>query len=351
MRRAKRRTRTAQTGWDAVSLMVSNPIPGDIPACLDELDVDFRIIIDEAQMKCPAHFRRVGKEDRHPSFSVNIEDGLYNCFSCGFTGKFWELVKELTDMSSEQAMAWCQKRGGVERAKRLVREENGLKFGNVDTTKVINEASLALYVEVPEDACAARNIDPESADHYGVLWDTKNERWIVPIRDPHTGTLWGWQEKNARYFRNQPFNVRKQDTLFGIHQIDPEEKTVIVVESPLDVLRGHTAGYSNFVATFGAEITNEQLAFLFERFDVIIWALDNDRAGYKALKVILHLYRAYPTIQRIFKYAVPWDRALDDAQKDQPEGYVKDVGDMDDGEIHVGVTGAVSALTYGRSIK
>ncbi|WP_020142246.1 toprim domain-containing protein [Terracoccus sp. 273MFTsu3.1] len=351
MRRAKHRTRPAATGWEAMSLMVSNPIPGDIPACLDELGVDFRLVLEEAHMKCPAHFRRLGKEDRHPSFSVNIEDGLYNCFSCGFTGKFWELVKELTDMTQEQAVAWCQKRGGVERAKRIVSEEGGLRFGAVDTTTVINEASLALYVEVPEKACATRNIAPDSADHYGVLWDKDEERWIVPIRDPNTGKLWGWQEKNARYFRNKPFNVRKQDTLFGIHQIDPEERTVIVVESPLDVPRGHTAGYDNFVATFGAEITNEQLAFLFERFDIIIWALDNDRAGAKALKAILTLYKGYPNIQRVFKYAVPWDRALDDAKKDQPEGYVKDIGDMTDGEIHTGVTGAVSALTYGRTFK
>jgi hypothetical protein len=232
-----------------------------------------------------------------------------------------------------------------------VREEGGLKFGGaVDTTKVVNEASLALFVEVPEEACDARNIAPDSADQYGVLWDKDNERWIVPIRDPHTGKIWGWQEKNARYFRNQPFNVKKNNTLFGILQIEPEEKTVIVVESPLDVLRLHTAGYSNAVATFGAEITNEQLALLFDRFDVIIWALDNDRAGAKALKAILTLYRAYPTIQRVFKYEVPWDRRLDDADKDQPEGYVKDPGDMDDGQIHVGVTGAVSALTYGLKI-
>lgn len=348
MRREKRRRPTA-TGWDAMSLMVSNPIPGDIPACLDELGVDFRLVLEEAHMKCPAHFRRLGKEDRHPSFSVNVEDGLYNCFSCGFTGKFWELVKELTDMTQEQAVAWCQKRGGVERAKRLVREEGGLRLA-VDTTKVVNEASLALFVEVPQEACDARNIAPDSADQYGVLWDKDNERWIVPIRDPRTGKIWGWQEKNARYFRNQPFNVKKNNTLFGFLQIVPEERTVIVVESPLDVLRLHTAGYSNGVATFGAEITNEQLALLFERFDVIIWALDNDRAGQKALKYILSQYRSYPTIQRVFKYAVPWDRALDDAKKEQPEGYVKDPGDMDDGEIHVGVTGAVSALTYGLKI-
>jgi hypothetical protein len=348
MRRAKRRTKP-QSGWNAMALMVSNPIPGDIPACLDELGVKFRLQYEEAHMKCPAHFRILGKEDRHPSFSVNVEDGLYNCFSCGFTGKFWELVREITGMTDEQSLQWCQQRGGVERAKRLVREEGGLKLA-VDTTKVINEASLALFVEVPVEACDSRDIAPESADHYGVLWDKENERWIVPIRDPRTGKLWGWQEKNARYFRNQPFNVKKNNTLFGIHQIDPEEKTCVVVESPLDVPRLHTAGYENGIATFGAEITNEQLDLIFERFDVIIWALDNDRAGQKALKYILTQYRHYPNIQRVFKYAVPWDRALDDAKKDQPKGYIKDPGDMADGDIHVGVTGAISALTYGRSL-
>lgn len=346
MRKSRNTTRTQSSGWDsAFNLLNDNPVPGDVAACLDELGCEFRVSYEEIQMKCPAHMRILGKEDRHPSFSVNSIDGVFNCFSCGFKGNFWMLVDEITGWGRDKSMDWVRERGGIERSKKIMRDRHIDSITTVDTSKQINEASLALFVEVPEKVSWTRDIAPESCDHYGVLWDEEHERWIVPIRDPKTGKLWGWQEKNARYFKNLPYNVKKNNTLFGYQQIEEGERTVIVVESPLDVPHLHTCHFENGVATFGTEITNEQLALLFDRFDVIIWAFDNDRPGVKMTKVLLNAYLHESVIQRVFAYDVPWDGPKSEEQ----DGYVKDPGDMTAEQIQRAVTGAISAVTWLRS--
>lgn len=333
-----RRRPTGKTGWDKVADLYANPVPGDIMACLGELGLSVnRIIDEEAHMRCPAHLKRVGKEDRHPSFSVNLEEGIFGCFSCGFAGRFYMLVMEVLSISQERAMDWCRERGGVERAKRLVRKVDGLLIADErDTTQQINEASLALYVQPPDWALDERDLSPESCEHYGVLWDEENEYWIVTIRDPKTGRLWGWQEKGKGHFKNYPYNIKKGRTVFGLKQaIASGSRTGYVVESPLDVPRGHTAGYDSVVATYGAKITHEQVMLLMEHFDVIVWALDNDEAGQKALKYLLEAYRSYPTIQRVAYYKhVPKD--------------VTDIGEMTDAEIYTCFEKAYSATLYGK---
>lgn len=328
-----------KAGWDAVKALYTNPVPGNIEACLDELGLEvIRIVGEEAQTKCPAHFKRLGKEDRHPSFSVNLEEGIFGCFSCGFAGRFYMLVMEVLGLKEEAAQEWCRARGGVERAKRLVKRADGLLLDEKDTTQNINEASLALFIEPPDWALDERDLAPESCAHLGVVWDADNDYWIVPIRDPKTDKLWGWQEKNKRHFKNVPYSVSKGKTLFGLKQaIASGEKKVFVVESPLDVVRAHTAGYDNVVATYGSNVTHQQVMLLFEHFDTVVWAQDNDAAGVKAVKVLLANYLRYPVIQLVANYShVPAD--------------VTDIGEMTDSEIYRCFEKATLGALFGKKV-
>jgi DNA primase len=81
------------------------------------------------------------------------------------------------------------------------------------------------------------------------------DHFILPVRDPDNGKLWGWQEKGKRYFRNVPEGVRKGHTLFGIREF-PADSPAVLVESPLDVARLYTVGYRNAVSSFGAGVTD-----------------------------------------------------------------------------------------------
>lgn len=267
--------RAKAKGWDAVG----TPIPGNVTACLDEIGLDYKVNGDEIHMPCPMHEARTGKKDKHPSFSINSDAGYFNCFSCGYRGPFVVLVKDVLDIPYSDAAVWVRGRGGIERVKKFLAKKQP---SQVDTTKHINEASLALYVTPPLAACAERMFFPQDAEAAGVLWDPKRDMWIVPVRCPDTGMLWGWQEKNSRYFRNRPNSMTKSKTLFGLHTY--EDDLAILVESPLDVARLRAAGYKAGLAAFGAGVSDAQMSLIRDHFDSVIIALDNDTAGAETCK-------------------------------------------------------------------
>ena len=39
---------------------------------------------DEIKAHCPAHLERKGREDTNPSWYINADTGVHNCFSCHF---------------------------------------------------------------------------------------------------------------------------------------------------------------------------------------------------------------------------------------------------------------------------
>lgn len=320
------RARRKVIDWDDV---FSNPVPGDVWACLEEIGLEvIRIKGEEAEAKCPAHLKRTGKEDRHPSFSVNLDEGYFGCFSCGFKGRFVHLVEEMLGLSSDDAVAWVRARGGIERVRKvLARREDGLLIDPLDTTNNINEASLVLYVDVPEEEAAKRNLTVEACNELGIRWDAEKSRWITPIREPGTNRLMGWQEKNKRVFLNQPEHVEKGLTLFGYNEC-VNEPVKVLVESPLDVVRARAAGYENFVSSYGVHVTNEQMDLLLSTTEVLIVALDNDRDGKLQSRNMKTLY-AKRIILRFLDYS-------------QTEA--KDIGEMTNAEIHYAVNNAVSSV-------
>lgn len=267
--RSRRDSKTDRLGrgWDAVG----SPVPGNIPEALAELGLHVYKITDmEAHAHCPGHLLRTGRADTNPSWSVNIESGLHGCWSCGYVGNFQQLVEDLLDLDRAEANGWIRSRGSIELVKRKMNPAPPVY------RPAMTEAALALFVDPPPAACASRFLDLEVCRAYGVLWSTFKDCWIVPIRDAD-GKLLGWQEKNEKYFRNRPDNMKKSGSLFGLTQFTG--RTAILVESPLDTIRIASCGLSGALASFGVRVSDEQLSHLVERADEVVLALDNDRDG------------------------------------------------------------------------
>jgi DNA primase len=155
-----------------------------------------------------------------------------------------------------------------------------------------------------------RRVDAESVLRYGVRWDEHKKAWILPLREHRNHRLLGYQVKGerSRYFRNQPREVPKSSTLFGIDVVEKEPK-VIVVESPLDAVLLYRLGYAA-VAVCGSRLSDDQLNIL-RGFDVV-FALDNDTAGKREHARLKRLIKA-----GFVQYTGPW----------------KDVGEMRDADI------------------
>lgn len=279
-----RSTRRTTNRWGSGTL----PVPGDVLGALDELGVQVVKLKDgEAWAYCPGHLENLGRQERTPTkWSVNLSSGQHSCFSCGFEGSFVALVQEVLNVDRQDAEAWVRSRGGIERVRRYLSAPAERELA--EPRRAWNEARLALFGEPPRGRLELRGLSSGAVSHYGVLWDRENENWILPIRDPETFELWGYQEKGDAHFDNKPARIPKGETLFGIDVL--EGPMAVLLESPLDCLRLYTAGIQGGVASMGAKVTEEQMDLLFDRVNVIVVALDNDDAGRQAARKIRQRY-------------------------------------------------------------
>jgi hypothetical protein len=268
----------------------------DVLGTLTRLGIEGRNAGREFIAQCPMHRERTGREDQNPSWNINTQTGLHMCFSCGYKGSLVSLIRDLHgDVADiEQAHEW------------LGRPSLPKHVTLPDLTKVIvgpralDEALLGKFTAPPEWALTARQLTREACEIYGVLWAPYTDSWILPIRDPYTFGLMGWQEKSqtTRHFRNHPLGVKKSRTLFGLNAFTSGR--MIVVESPLDAVRLYSEGITGGVAVFGAVVSAKQLMLLSR--DEVVFALDNDDAGRKSCEQLLRETKGVLRSVRFFNY-------------------------------------------------
>lgn len=315
----------------------------DIPTVLTALGMDYSERGAEANALCPMHSRRTGKEDHSPSWWVNLESGMHTCFSCGYKGNLVQLVCDIKDFYIEvwdvrteydykAAEAWIASVAEVP-IEVLVEMVKRLPTYILPSPKPIqmSEARLAVFTTPPMEAMESRSLSPVEVHRYSVMWEPATKTWILPLRDPDTHTLLGWQEKGTidRTFKNRPVGLHKSRTLFGIE--NQNKDVVFVVESPLDCVRMASAGIDGAVAICGASVSEEQIK-LIRASDKIIIALDNpnfDKAGRKGCEEFRKYARQYGMNLFFFNYGT--------SEK-------KDPGEMTDEEILWGIATAKPSI-------
>lgn len=289
----------------------STPHTTSLAEVLQSVGVELKRVGDrEITGKCPVHIRTVGREDRSPSWSINANTGLWICFSCGARGTLSSLLAELTGIEA-----------GLEIQKFLV----STNFNNLTLPKqgeesvYVDRDAFFRFDRVSDTKCSFKNLDPDLVHRYGVRWNPKSKAWAIPIMSA-TGRLDGWQEKKTGWVRNFPVGVEKGKTLFGIERF--RSRTAILVESPLDIIR--FAGVfekPQALATFGAQVSKDQMHLVTHVADRVIVAMDNDEAGIESSK------KLYKFMNRPRKGLLWWNYDGTSA---------KDIGDMTDEEIESG---------------
>jgi len=259
-----------------------------IESLLGELGIKYDISGDEAYSSCPFHY-----PDRHASWYVNIRSGLHHCFSCGAKGNLAHLVSFVKNISYPEAVIYVNEIIGWARADRWREDYESSSYA--PPAYRISETDLAMFDSPPVDYMEQRDLREEYVKLFGVKWNTENKSWILPIRDPYTFDLWGWQEKLAdgRGFSNNPRGIKKSKTLFGI-DVATDGGTIILVESPLDAVRVSSFGRGTGLACSGLQVSDIQLSFVFERSERVVLALDNDTPGIRDTARICSEYKGRP---------------------------------------------------------
>lgn len=315
----------------------SDPLPVDILTTLAELGVEVESIRDnEAWALCPGHLQELGREDNAASWSINLETGQHFCFSCGWSGRYIDLVQMNLGLKGDedQAKAWIRKHGGVQVISRRLRGESSYTKKKAEE---VSEADLVFYDPPPRWALRDRDLGRSSCEAYGVVWDPDRETWIIPIRDPMTDKLLGWQVKGKDIFLNHPKHLEKSKTLFGYHLLRGSKiREAYLEESPLDGVRLHTYNVDGAVSGYGVHVSPFQMDLIVDSVDHLFVCLDNDPAGKAKSKQIWREYRHRTKLHFAYYRHV------------QGENYKKDHGEMTSEEIAVSLDKAYSSLTYGR---
>lgn len=326
----------------------------NIEDVLDALGLDYSVRGNEANALCPAHKRIVGRDDNSPSWWVNLSTGQHICFSCHYSGGLLALIADVQGYVTElwgdevsydfvAARAWLDNIAQIDPA-RLAVLLASIPTRVIEASSALvpmSRARLALFDPPPVEALSARDVTRAAVEHYGVLWDTKKQLWILPIwqldlsvdapdRAANSSVLLGWQEKGQfhKHFFNRPPGMKKSSTLFGAPQI--REDIAVVVESPLDCVRFHSAGIEGAVAICGSSMSEQQFK-LIRSVSKVVFAFDSDSAGHKASKEVTELCHKYGVNARFFNYGSTGK---------------KDPGEMTDTELAWGVENSISYL-YG----
>jgi hypothetical protein len=314
----------------------------DLEGLLEEIGIRLgRSTDEEVYGYCPGHRAMVGREDRRPTtWSVRRKDGAHYCFSCDYGGTLAELITEHGGGSYWSALG-TMRRFGIDLSDISSLPDNYFDRKPIEQPKQMPEEALAEFSAPPLAALRRRHIDPESAEFYGVRWDPSIKAWILPIRLVG-GALLGWQAKSKRLFDNYPAKVPKRMTLFGAPQFD-SGTTAILVESPLDVPRLHTAGFLGGLSAYGVSVHEEQMRLLFSLTDEVMLALDNDDAGRAETHYLITGKRLTKARK---KPGIPWATKGTITVFNYGDAEGKDPGELTDDEIEWGVENAIRAIDW-----
>ena len=279
---------------------------------------------------CPFH------QEKTPSFSVNTQKGFYHCFGCGVSGDairflmdydnlpFPEAVEQLAafngldvpyeddgrhydaqekdhyDLGLEclaDAAAFFHEAfySDVGKAARDYLRQRHLKKQTVDTFMLgyapANNALLThLGSKYPQQLLQDVGLIGKKDDHY---YDWFRERVIFPIHNSKGKIIaFGARamgDAQPKYL-NSPettwFNKRFE--LYGLYQaMQARERTLLVTEGYMDVIKLWQHGVTNAVAALGTAIGDSHISQLKKRADKTYFSFDGDTAGQKAARKAL----------------------------------------------------------------
>ena len=279
---------------------------------------------------CPFH------DEKTPSFSVNTQKGFYHCFGCGVSGDAIRFLMDYDNLPFPEAIERLAEFNGLSvpyeddgrqsdpqekdrydlglecladaaayfheafysdsgKAARDYLRQRRLKKATVDTFLLgyapPGNALLAhLGSKYPLQLLQDVGLVGVKDDHH---YDWFRERVIFPIHNIKGKIIaFGARamgEAQPKYL-NSPettwFNKRFE--LYGLHQaMQTRERTLLVTEGYMDVIKLWQHGVKNAVAALGTAIGDSHISQLKKRAEKVYFSFDGDTAGQKAARKAL----------------------------------------------------------------
>lgn len=277
---------------------------------------------------CPFH------NEKTPSFFVNKEKHLFNCFGCGEKGNAASFLMKYKNLTYVEALKNLADRYRIP----LEIESTNNQLDKFNRYYEINRTALDYYqlalthLETGKpalDYLKKRGIDIKTIQQFeigfapndmdvlfknlktkyqeldlldiglvkkhqdGHYYDLFRNRIIFPIKNAQgkvigfSGRIYQASETEPKYV-NSPFTqiFTKGEVLYNLDKAIPvikQMKRVVLYEGFMDVIASVRAGVNEAIATMGTALTIEQARLIKKHTDNIILCYDGDSAGFEAM--------------------------------------------------------------------
>lgn len=262
------------------------------------------------KLQCCSPFRN----ERHPSFAVNLENGLWVDSGAPDEslrkGNFISLLANLRGEDYEDTMDYLFETYG-----KMFDDVSGLKLSiNLNPIEmVVHQDKFADVCGKVSDYLTGRGIADftqikyqtgigKNGDCIAIPWHDKNGR-IINVKYRSTNTKDFWYSKGGEPVKNH---------VYGLFIVREERgKQVWIVESEIDAL--YLASFGFYAVALGGSSISETQINLIKSTDIdeLVIATDNDAVGHRVAGVLANEFCGYMNVKRL-KF---------------PEG-VKDVNEM-----------------------
>jgi DNA primase len=285
---------------------------------------------------CPFH------HEKTPSFSVEPERQIYNCFSCGEKGNAITFKQKTENLTFVEALEDLAIRANIDLDFEQYKKENpnqGLFGINEDaknfyklylnstkagskaisylkerglTDDIIETFELGLspneYDILFKTLHSKEYLDSDLFD-LGLIKKSKNDNYydlfrdriIFPIHDEKgnvvafSGRTYLENDDNAKYINSPQTKIFTKSTVLyhldkAINEIKKENR-VVLFEGYMDVIAGYRAGILCGVASMGTSLTKEQVKLIKKYTSNVTICYDGDGAGIEAASRAITLFQ------------------------------------------------------------
>jgi DNA primase len=227
-------------------------------------------------------------DDRHPSFAVNSDTGVFKCQACGASGNFVKLVQHVeghdTAYDAEQSL--------IARFARYVPatdEALQLDFGDREEETFVDAPNVDFASTHNTPYFARRGLTLETTRRFGAVEATFTPAIALPWFDAkgRCVTIKHRSIVDKAFWYDPPVSPGcLKRLLYGFHPAR-QAKIIVVCEGEIDAMSVAQAGFSA-VALGGAHLSTSQATLLKNSVcDEVVVFTDNDEAGRKARAAIV----------------------------------------------------------------
>lgn len=302
----------------------------DLPSFISEF-IPLKKAGRNFKANCPFH------NEKTPSFVISPERQIWHCFGCGKGGDAFTFLMEYESLEFVEALRILAKKAGIE-----LTESDFVKKGASKKEKIfkINSQATEYYHYILTKHKSGKNaldyltekrkIDPRLIETFkigyspsegnalvkyflakkkqkpqdlvdagiaffrnGRTLDFFRNRIMFPIHD-HRGNVVAFSGrvledvKESKYVNTRDtFAYHKGSTFFGLDlakEAIKKNDRAIIVEGEFDVISCYSQGIENSIAIKGTALTEDQVALLSRFTDKVTLCLDQDEAGFEAVK-------------------------------------------------------------------